>query len=126
MARRIQKSKNKVPNVPLAEAKLNFERIVDSARENDVTLLLSTEYVRPDLEALTGKGETLSAYSDMQANLAKANDGVEFIDIQTQMGPFSGEQLLYDTNHLNPRGYLRVSQLFRPTISRILEQRRLR
>lgn len=100
-----------VPEVPLADAKENLERVAKMVGESGGKLLLVTEYVRG------GDKTAVLEYDAMQRSVADAYDHVEHFDVYAALDPFASEPLLLDRNHLSRHGGARLANALAPKLA---------
>ncbi len=103
-----------VPDVPLADAIENFERIADATSARGATLVLMTEHMRAEQAA------RLNAYRQAQEALARSRQDTIFLDARPAFEGASDDEMLVDQNHLTRVGGVRLGQRVAATIGPML------
>jgi lysophospholipase L1-like esterase len=103
-----------VPEVPLPDARENLKRMITAVKERNGQVLLMGEYM--------ASPELLQSYLELEKELAATYPMVTYLDTYAALGPYSGEGLLADQNHLTEKGCRRLAEAMLPVLKSLLEQ----
>jgi hypothetical protein len=103
-----------VPDVPLADAEDNFERMAAVLAPRGGTLMLMTEHLRASQVA------RLDAYRAVQAAVAARHDGVRAVDVRGAFADATDDQMLVDMNHLTRSGGVRLGRVVADAVRPVL------
>lgn len=107
----------RVPEVPLTDARENFQSIASVAESHGARVLLLTEVIRTDAS------DPLAPYAALEAQVAEQLAAVHFFDLRAALaaqGPWDDQAMLVDQNHLSREGSGRVAAALTPPIASIL------